>query len=114
LLNILLFFPLISIKKAQDFIFAHDLKTGQVVVTEIIPRTSRSSALASNYFGVKEALFPFKMFPEVDPVLGPEMRSTGEILGHADSFGLAYYKAQLAARQKLHTEATNGTHRLRR
>jgi carbamoyl-phosphate synthase large subunit len=39
------------------------------------------------YFGVKEAVLPFKMFPEVDPLLGPEMRSTGEVLGLADSFG---------------------------
>jgi len=45
------------------------------------------------YYGVKESVFPFNMFPEVDPVLGPEMRSTGEVLGLADSFGLAYYKA---------------------
>jgi len=45
------------------------------------------------YFGVKEAVFPFNMFPEVDPVLGPEMRSTGEVLGLSDSFGLAFYKA---------------------
>jgi len=45
------------------------------------------------YYGVKEAVFPFNMFPEVDPVLGPEMRSTGEVLGLSDSFGLAFYKA---------------------
>jgi len=45
------------------------------------------------YYGVKEAVFPFNMFPEIDPVLGPEMRSTGEVLGLADSFGLAFYKA---------------------
>jgi len=45
------------------------------------------------YWGVKEAVLPFNMFPEVDPVLGPEMRSTGEVLGLADSFGLAFYKA---------------------
>ncbi|RPI06203.1 MAG: carbamoyl-phosphate synthase large subunit [Ignavibacteriae bacterium] len=49
-----------------------------------------------NHFGVKEAVFPFNMFPEVDPVLGPEMRSTGEVLGLADSFGLAYFKSQEA------------------
>ena len=48
------------------------------------------------HFGVKEAVFPFNMFPEVDPILGPEMRSTGEVLGLADSFGLAYYKAEEA------------------
>jgi len=46
-----------------------------------------------SYYGVKEAVLPFNMFPEVDPVLGPEMRSTGEVLGLSDSFGLAFYKA---------------------
>jgi carbamoyl-phosphate synthase large subunit len=56
------------------------------------------------HFGVKEAVFPFPMFPEVDPVLGPEMRSTGEVLGIADSFGLAFYKAQDAAKSVLPTE----------
>jgi carbamoyl-phosphate synthase large subunit len=53
------------------------------------------------HFGVKEAVFPFNMFPEVDPLLGPEMRSTGEVLGLADSFGLAFYKAQEAAQPAL-------------
>ncbi|MCW4053297.1 MAG: carbamoyl-phosphate synthase large subunit [Candidatus Bathyarchaeota archaeon] len=48
------------------------------------------------HVGVKEAVFPFNMFPEVDPVLGPEMKSTGEVLGIAESFGLAYWKAQEA------------------
>ena len=48
------------------------------------------------HFGVKEAVFPFNMFPEVDPVLGPEMRSTGEVLGMATSYGMAFYKAQEA------------------
>ena len=57
-----------------------------------------------SHFGVKEAVFPFNMFPEVDPILGPEMRSTGEVLGIADSFGLAYYKAQEAAQQVLPKE----------
>ncbi|MBE9545974.1 MAG: carbamoyl-phosphate synthase large subunit, partial [Proteobacteria bacterium] len=56
------------------------------------------------HFGVKESVFPFNMFPEVDPVLGPEMRSTGEVLGMATSFGLAFYKAQEAAQQLLPTE----------
>lgn len=49
------------------------------------------------YYGVKEAVFPFSMFPEVDPVLGPEMRSTGEVLGIADNTGTAFYKSQEAA-----------------
>jgi carbamoyl-phosphate synthase large subunit len=48
------------------------------------------------HYGVKEAVFPFRMFPEVDPLLGPEMKSTGEVLGMADSFGLAFWKAQEA------------------
>jgi len=48
------------------------------------------------HFGVKEAVLPFSMFPEVDPVLGPEMRSTGEVLGMADSFGMAFFKAEEA------------------
>ena len=56
------------------------------------------------HFGVKEAVFPFNMFPEVDPLLGPEMRSTGEVLGMADSFGMAFYKAQDAAKQTLPCE----------
>jgi carbamoyl-phosphate synthase large subunit len=54
-----------------------------------------------SHFGVKESVFPFNMFHEVDPLLGPEMRSTGEVLGMADSFGLAFYKAQEAAKQQL-------------
>jgi len=58
------------------------------------------------HFGVKEAVFPFNMFPEVDPLLGPEMRSTGEVLGIANSFGLAYYKAQIAAQQLLPIDGT--------
>jgi carbamoyl-phosphate synthase large subunit len=59
-----------------------------------------------HHFGVKEAVFPFNMYPEVDPVLGPEMRSTGEVLGLADSFGLAYYKAQEATQQLLPAKGT--------
>jgi carbamoyl-phosphate synthase large subunit len=58
------------------------------------------------HFGVKEAVFPFKMFPEVDPLLGPEMRSTGEVLGLADSFGLAFFKSQKATKSILPVEGT--------
>jgi carbamoyl-phosphate synthase large subunit len=61
--------------------------TGKQVDLSVIKRPEVS------YYGVKEAVFPFNMFPEVDPVLGPEMRSTGEVLGLSDSFGLAFYKA---------------------
>jgi carbamoyl-phosphate synthase large subunit len=58
------------------------------------------------HFGVKEAVFPFNMLPEVDPVLGPEMRSTGEVLGLADSFGLAFFKAEEAAQPILPAQGT--------
>jgi carbamoyl-phosphate synthase large subunit len=58
------------------------------------------------HYGVKEAVFPFNMFHEVDPILGPEMRSTGEVLGMADSFELAFYKAQEAAQQLLPQEGS--------
>ena len=58
------------------------------------------------HYGVKEAVFPFNMFQEVDPVLGPEMRSTGEVLGISRSFGEAYYKAQEATQTRLPVEGT--------
>lgn len=58
------------------------------------------------HYGVKEAVFPFNMFPEVDPILGPEMRSTGEVLGISPSFGEAYYKAQEATQTRLPSEGT--------
>jgi len=58
------------------------------------------------HFGVKEAVFPFNMFHTVDPLLGPEMRSTGEVLGLADSYGLAFFKAQDATQQPLPSEGT--------
>jgi carbamoyl-phosphate synthase large subunit len=58
------------------------------------------------HYGVKEAVFPFNMFHEVDPILGPEMRSTGEVLGMADSFELAFYKAEEAAQQLLPPSGT--------
>ena len=56
--------------------------------------------------GVKESVFPFSMFPEVDPVLGPEMRSTGEVLGLAPDFGMAFYKAEDAAKSTLPMQGT--------
>ncbi len=66
----------------------------------------RLRKLSIPHFGVKEAVFPFNMFPEVDPLLGPEMRSTGEVLGMADSFGLAFYKSQEATQLPLPSEGT--------
>jgi carbamoyl-phosphate synthase large subunit len=58
------------------------------------------------HFGVKEAVFPFNMFPDVDPLLGPEMRSTGEVLGLADSYGMAFFKSQEATQTSLPVEGT--------
>jgi len=58
------------------------------------------------HFGVKEAVFPFNMFPDVDPVLSPEMRSTGEVLGLAESYGLAFFKSQEATQTALPVEGT--------
>ncbi|MBN1142949.1 MAG: carbamoyl-phosphate synthase large subunit [Bacteroidales bacterium] len=59
-----------------------------------------------SHFGVKEAVFPFNMFPNVDPLLGPEMRSTGEVLGLADSYGMAFFKSQEATQTSLPIEGT--------
>ena len=70
-----------------------------VITGELTGRPSPVSELKEatyDYCGVKEAVFPFNMFPEVDPVLGPEMRSTGEVLGLAPTFGEAFAKAQEA------------------
>jgi len=53
--------------------------------------------IVPNYYSVKEAVFPFNKFPAVDPILGPEMRSTGEVMGVGDTFAEAYAKSQLGA-----------------
>ena len=65
---------------------------------------ANKSTAEPKYYGVKEAVFPFNMFPEVDPVLGPEMRSTGEVLGLAKTPGEAFYKAQEATGSPLPLE----------
>jgi len=76
----------------------------EVITGALTGRPSPVAELKEHHFrhyGVKEAVFPFNMFPEVDPVLGPEMRSTGEVLGLADTFGEAFYKAQEATKTAL-------------
>ena len=81
----------------------------QIITNELTGKESPVPALKESrydYFGVKEAVFPFNMFQEVDPLLGPEMRSTGEVLGIAESFGEAYYKAQEATQNPLPLEGT--------
>ena len=80
-----------------------------IITSEITGRPSPVATLKEQeipYFGVKEAVFPFNMFQEVDPILGPEMRSTGEVLGLAPSYGEAFYKAQEATQAKLPLEGT--------
>ena len=75
-----------------------------IITSELTGRPSPVPALKEQdipYFGVKEAVFPFNMFQEVDPILGPEMRSTGEVLGLATTYGEAFYKAQEATQSKL-------------
>ncbi len=75
-----------------------------IITSELTGRPSPVPSLKEQdipYYGVKEAVFPFNMFPEVDPLLGPEMRSTGEVLGLSTYYGEAFYKAQEATQTKL-------------
>ena len=79
----------------------------QILTSSLTGQPSPVPALKTRnipYYGVKEAVFPFNMFQEVDPVLGPEMRSTGEVLGLADTAGEAFFKAEEGAGAKLPTE----------
>ena len=80
-----------------------------IITSELTGRPSPIPTLKEQVipnYGVKEAVFPFNMFQEVDPVLGPEMRSTGEVLGLSKSYGEAFYKAQEAIQSKLPLEGT--------
>ena len=80
-----------------------------IITSELTGRPSPVASLKEQEipnYGVKEAVFPFNMFQEVDPILGPEMRSTGEVLGLSRSYGEAFYKAQEATQSKL---PLNGT-----
>ena len=75
-----------------------------IITSEITGRPSPVPELKEKdipYYGVKEAVFPFNMFQEVDPVLGPEMRSTGEVLGLSKSVGEAFIKAQEATQTRI-------------
>ena len=77
-----------------------------IVTSELTGRPSPVKDLKDRkipHIGVKQAVFPFNMFPEVDPILGPEMRSTGEVLGLANSYGAAIFKAEEATQTKLPT-----------
>ncbi len=81
----------------------------EIITSEITGKPSPVPALKEQhipYYGVKEAAFPFNMFQEVDPILGPEMRSTGEVLGLSPSYGEAFVKAQEAVQSPLPMEGT--------
>lgn len=80
-----------------------------IITSDITGRPSPVPELKDQeipYYGVKEAVFPFNMFPEVDPLLGPEMRSTGEVLGLSTYYGEAFYKAQEATQTRLPLKGT--------
>jgi carbamoyl-phosphate synthase large subunit len=80
-----------------------------IVTSELTGRPSPIAKLRERnipYYGVKEAVFPFNMFPEVDPLLGPEMRSTGEVLGLSRFYGEAFIKAQEATQTQLPLSGT--------
>ena len=80
-----------------------------IITSELTGRPSPVPSLKEQnipYYGVKEAVFPFNMFPEVDPLLGPEMRSTGEVLGLSTYYGEAFYKAQEATQTRLPLSGT--------
>ncbi len=81
----------------------------EIITSELTGRPSPVPALKEQnipYYGVKEAAFPFNMFQEVDPILGPEMRSTGEVLGLASTCGEAYVKSQEGVQSQLPYEGT--------
>ncbi len=81
----------------------------EIITSELTGKPSPVPNLKEQHipnYGVKEAVFPFNMFPEVDPLLGPEMRSTGEVLGLSSSYGEAFYKAQEGTQSKLPLEGT--------
>ncbi len=80
-----------------------------IITSAITGRPSPVAGLKERtipYYGIKEAVFPFNMFQEVDPILGPEMRSTGEVLGMAETTGEAFFKAEEGAKAELPLEGT--------
>ena len=78
----------------------------RVMLGETLEQVGYTAEIVPPYVSVKEAVFPFSKFREFDPVLGPEMRSTGEVMGIAESFGAAFLKSQLAADNVLPAEGT--------
>ncbi len=126
----------LKVKGLINIQFAY--KDGEIYIIEVNPRASRTVPFVSKatgiplakvatkvamgrtleelgieevepkYFSVKEAVFPFNRFPEVDPILSPEMKSTGEVMGIDEDLGIAFYKAQLAAGSRLPVDPSRG------
>ncbi len=126
----------LKVKGLINIQFAY--KDGEIYIIEVNPRASRTVPFVSKatgiplakvatkiamgktldelgieeleprYYSVKEAVFPFNRFPEVDPILSPEMKSTGEVMGIDKDLGIAFYKAQLAAGSRLPVDPSKG------
>ena len=104
----------VGIKKASSalvasFVYPVFVDATEIITSELTGKPSPVPALKEQNipnYGVKEAAFPFNMFQEVDPVLGPEMRSTGEVLGLSSSYGEAFFKAQEGIGSKLPLDGT--------
>ena len=79
---------------------------GQSLASQAGPDGKPPGEIVPAYFSIKEAVFPFNKFPGVDPILGPEMRSTGEVMGVGRTFGEAMLKSQLGAGSRLPTKGT--------
>lgn len=92
------------VSKATGIPFAR--LASQVMVGRTLKDIGLTKEPTINYFAVKESVFPFRRFPEVDPILGPEMRSTGEVMGIDEDFGMAFAKSQIAAQSYLPLEGT--------
>ena len=78
----------------------------RVMAGKTLKEIGFTKEIIPNFYSVKEAVFPFAKFPGVDPILGPEMKSTGEVMGVGDTFGEAFAKAQMGAREVLPTGGT--------
>ncbi len=95
--------PFVSKATAQPLAkIAARCMVGQKLAAQALVR----GEVVPDYFSVKEAVFPFNKFPGVDPILGPEMRSTGEVMGTGRTFGEAMLKSQLGAGSNLPTQGT--------
>jgi carbamoyl-phosphate synthase large subunit len=78
----------------------------RVMAGKTLKEIGFTKEIIPNFYSVKEAVFPFAKFPGVDPILGPEMKSTGEVMGVGDTFGEAFAKAQMGASEVLPTGGT--------